>query len=49
MPKKLILKIESAIIHVRLMAWHNKLKQRKGYKKYLDKGLVPVAWHSTRG
>ena len=32
------------IIHVRLLAWHNKLKQCKTFKKE----LMPVAWHPTR-
>ena len=31
------------IIHVRLMAWYNKLKQRKAFKKDKSKELMPVA------
>ena len=34
-----------AIIHVRFMAWYNKLKQRKVFKKEWSKELMPVAWH----
>ena len=41
MSKKLILKIKSTIIHVRLMAWHNRFKQRKACKKDISK----EAWH----
>ena len=36
------------IIHVRLMAWRNKLKQRKSCKKDLSKELMPAAWYPTR-
>ena len=36
------------IIHVRLMARHNKLKQRKSFKKDLSKELMLVAWHPTK-
>ena len=32
-----------AIIHIRPMAWHNILKQLKECKKYISKGLMPVA------
>ena len=46
--KKLILKITSTIIDVRLMAWHNKLKQLKPIKKDISKELMPAAWHLTR-
>ena len=31
------------IIHARLMAWHNRLKQRKAFKKDISKELMPVA------
>ena len=31
------------IIHVRFMAWHNRFKQRKAYKKEISKNLMPVA------
>ena len=46
--KKLILKIVSTIIDVRLVAWHNKLKQLKAIKKDISKELMPAAWHPTR-
>ena len=31
------------IIHVRLMAWRNRLKQRKAFKKYMSKELMLIA------
>ena len=37
-----------AIIHVRLLAWHNRLKQRKAFKKETSKELMSTAWHPTR-
>ena len=40
---KSILKTVSAIIHVRLMACHNKLKQCKAFKININKELMPVA------
>ena len=36
------------IFHVRLFAWHNRLKQRKAPKKEISKELMSVAWHLTR-
>ena len=36
------------IIHVRLMAWCNRYKQQKTYKKEISKDLMPVACHPTR-
>ena len=36
------------IIHVRLMAWHNRLKQRKAFKKELTKELMPLVQLPTR-
>ena len=36
------------IIHVRLMAWLNRLKQLKAFRQDIRKKLMPVAWHSTR-
>ena len=36
------------IIHVRLMAWHNRLKQRKAFKKELTKKLMPLVQRPTR-
>ena len=33
------------INHVTLLAWHNKLKQCKEFKKEINKGLMLVAWH----
>ena len=36
------------IIHVRLLAWHNKLKQREAFKKEIKKELMPVALEPTR-
>ena len=49
MPKKLMSKKVSRIIHVRLInyPWRNKLKSRKTLKKDISKEL-PVAWCSTR-
>ena len=29
--------------HVRLIAWHNRLKQQKAFKKDINKELMPVA------
>ena len=40
-------KIVSTVIHVRLMAWRNKLKSCKTLKKDISKELLPVAWHRT--
>ena len=36
------------IIHVRLMAWHNRLKQHKAFKKELAKELMPLVQRPTR-
>ena len=36
------------IIHVRLLAWHNKFENCKALKKEISKELMTVAWHSTR-
>ena len=36
------------ITHVRFMAWCNRFKQRKTFKKELIKELISVAWHPTR-
>ena len=36
------------IIHVRLMAYHKRLKQHKAFKKEISKEWIPVAWHPTR-
>ena len=36
------------IIHVRLMVWCNRFKQRKTFKKDITKELMSVAWHPTR-
>ena len=36
------------IIHVRLITWYNRLKQRKSFKTDMSKELMPVAWHPTR-
>ena len=33
------------ITHVGLMAWHNRLKQRKPCKKMIGNGLMPIAYH----
>ena len=30
------------------MAWHNRCKQCKPFKKQLNRELTPVAWHPTR-
>ena len=35
------------IIHVRLLAWHNKFEKCKAFKKDLSKELVPGVWHPT--
>ena len=32
------------IIFVRLMAWHNRFKQRKAFKKEISKELMSVRW-----
>ena len=37
-----------SITHVRFMAWCNRFKQRKTFKKELIKELISVAWHPTR-
>ena len=36
------------IIHVKLIAWGNRFKQRKTFKKEPSKELMPVVWHPTR-
>ena len=36
------------LIHVRLMAWRNRFKQRKACKKDIYKGLLSVVSHPTR-
>ena len=36
------------IIHVRLLAWHNKSEKRKAFKKDICKELMPIAWHPTK-
>ena len=46
--KKSMLKIDSTIIHARLMAWGNRNKQHKSNKKDLSKVLMPAKWHPTR-
>ena len=48
MSKKLIFKEESTIIHVTLMSWRDRYKQRISCKKYISKELKPAAWHATR-
>ena len=35
-------------IHVKLIAWCNKYRQCKAFKKELSKELMIVAWHPTR-
>ena len=35
--------------HVRFLAWNNKLKHRKSFKKAISKELMPVAWHPQDG
>ena len=35
-------------VNIGLMAWHNKFKQRKAFKKDISKGLIPAVWHLTR-
>ena len=30
------------------MAWHNRLKQCKAFKKDISKELMPVAWTSNK-
>ena len=35
------------IIHIRLLAWHNKFEKRKANEKDLSKELMPAAWHPT--
>ena len=37
-----------SIIHVRLLPWYNKFKQRKAFIKEINKELMLVAWHPTR-
>ena len=32
------------IIHVRPVAWCNRFKQRKAFKKDISKELLPIAW-----
>ena len=36
------------ITHARLLAWHNKLKQRKVFKKEITKELMPEAQDPTK-
>ena len=36
------------IIHVRIMAWCNRFKQSKAFKKDITKELTSVTWHHTR-
>ena len=36
------------VIHVALMGWCNREKQRETYKKDLSKELMTLVWHSTR-
>ena len=37
-----------SIIHIRVMAWRNRLKQSIAFKKELNKELIRVAWHPAR-
>ena len=37
-----------ALIHVRLLALHNKFEKQKACKKDKNKELMHVAWHPTR-
>ena len=34
--------VSETIIHVRVMAWRNRFKQRKTFKKEISKELIPV-------
>ena len=36
------------MIHVKIVAWHNKLKQREAFKREISNELMLVAWHSTK-
>ena len=36
------------IIHVRLMAWHNRFKQHKVFKKEIRKELIPIGCQPTK-
>ena len=36
------------IIHARLLAWHNELKECKAFKIKISKELRPGAWYPTR-
>ena len=36
------------IVHVRLLAWHNKFEKRKACKKDIRKELMPAACHPSR-
>ena len=36
------------IIHVRLLAWHNKFEKYEAFKKHINKELMPVTWHPSR-
>ena len=36
------------IIHVRLMVWYYRFKQRKAFKEEISKELMPASWHATR-
>ena len=36
------------IIHVKLLAWHNKFEKYEAFKKHINKELMPVTWHPSR-
>ena len=36
------------IIHVKLLAWHNKFEKHKALKKDKSKELMPLVWYPTR-
>ena len=36
------------IVHLRLLAWQYRYKQRKAFKKEVSKWLMSVVWHPTR-
>ena len=38
---------DEPFIHFRLLAWQNKLKKCKAFKKEISKELVLVAWYPT--
>ena len=44
----LVLINTETIIHVRRMAWRNRFKQCKVFKKYISKKLMSIAQHPTR-